>query len=256
MESESSWLAEEYIALWKQWGVDTPLTVSRLLAGTPPIAMPQAPPPKLPPKARVQPRPVSPEAGAISKTPFPNLDAIRLEIGDCTRCVLCEARKQIVFGSGNPKTPLLFIGEAPGADEDQEGLPFVGKAGQLLTKIIEAMGYQRDQFYVANVVKCRPPGNRVPAPEEIGQCLGFLKAQIEVIQPKFIVALGLTAATTLTGQTAAISNLRGRFHPLKWAPEIEVMPTYHPAYLLRNPAAKKMVWDDVKQVKTKLESLS
>lgn len=188
-------------------------------------------------------------------TQFQTLAEVRNWLGECTRCGLCKERKQIVFGAGNEKSPLLFVGEGPGADEDEQGLPFVGKAGQLLNKIIEAMGYDRAKFYIANTVKCRPPENRAPTFEEIQQCLPFLKAQIEVIQPKYIIALGLHAATTLTGQNIAISNLRGRFHKLAWNPDIMVMPTYHPAYLLRNPGAKKMVWDDVRQVKTKLEQL-
>lgn len=148
----------------------------------------------------------------------------------------------------------MFVGEGPGADEDREGLPFVGKAGQLLTKIIEAMGYHREACYIANVVKCRPPENRTPLPFEIDECSPFLKAQIEAVNPRFIVALGGCAAATLLKTTSGISSLRGRLHPLPWNPAIRVMPTYHPAYLLRNPDAKRLVWEDVKQVKSQLES--
>lgn len=142
----------------------------------------------------------------------------------------------------------MFVGEGPGANEDKTGLPFVGRAGDLLTKIIEAMSLNRDQIYIANVVKCRPPGNRVPLPEEIEQCLPFLKAQIEVIKPEIIVALGLTASSTLSGQDCTMGELRGKFHPLLWDTKISVMATYHPAYLLRNPNAKKIVWEDMKLV--------
>lgn len=220
----------EYLALWKAWGVETPLKDYPL-----PVRRSPAPAP------------------AIAPGKFTSLEDVRNWIGDCRRCGLCEERKTIVFGSGNPRAKLMFVGEGPGADEDREGVPFVGKAGQLLTKIIEAMGHSRDEFYIANVVKCRPPQNRAPEPSEIEQCAPFLKAQIEMVQPKIIVALGLYAASALTGQSASMNGLRGRFHQLAWAPDIKVMPTYHPAYLLRNPSAKKLVWEDMKLVNSELE---
>lgn len=254
-------LQSEYLALWKQWGVDSPLFGS--------VPRPTLPATKPKPALKTKGPTVSTPVVAPAATPFSSpaptdlntlkdlksLEAVRAVLGECRRCGLCQERKQIVFGSGSAQSPLLFVGEGPGADEDAQGLPFVGKAGGLLTKIIEAMGYQRDAFYIANVVKCRPPENRAPQPEEIAACLPFLRAQIEVIRPRYIIALGLYAATTLTGRSSAISALRGRFHPLQWNPEIQVMPTYHPAYLLRNPAAKKMVWEDVKQVKTELDRM-
>lgn len=189
-------------------------------------------------------------------TDFPKtLVKIREWLGDCQRCRLCETRNSIVFGTGNEKAKLLFVGEGPGADEDAQGLPFVGRAGKLLDKIIEAMGYQRSDVYIANVVKCRPPQNRTPLPDESEQCMPFLQAQINAIAPQIIVALGLPAATNLTGKMQNMSALRGKFHSLHWNPSVFVMPTYHPAYLLRNPPAKRFVWNDMKLVRAKLESL-
>lgn len=188
------------------------------------------------------------------------LDEVRAEIGDCRRCRLCEQRNNIVFGVGNPKAQLMFVGEAPGRDEDLKGEPFVGRAGQLLTKIIEAMKFGREDVYIANVVKCRPPENRNPAPDEITTCEPFLLRQIEIIQPKIIVGLGNFAVQTLLQTEAKITGLRGRFHPWPSAvvkakfetrlPEgsIQLMPTYHPAFLLRNPSMKRPVWEDMQQV--------
>jgi uracil-DNA glycosylase len=174
-----------------------------------------------------------------------SLDAVRAELGDCRRCGLCERRTQIVFGVGNPKAELVFVGEGPGAEEDAQGIPFVGAAGQLLTKMIEAMGFARSDVYICNVVKCRPPGNRNPEPEEIAACEPFLKAQIAAIQPKAIVALGKFAAQTLLRDQTAISRLRGLWRSYC---DIPLMPTFHPAYLLRNPSDKKLAWADLKQV--------
>ncbi len=173
------------------------------------------------------------------------LDEIRVELGDCKRCKLCGTRKQIVFGVGNPRAELVFVGEGPGADEDAQGIPFVGKAGQLLTKMIEAMGFSRDDVYICNVVKCRPPNNRNPEPDEIDACEPFLQAQLRSIQPKVIVALGKFAAQTLLRDPAPISRLRGSWREYCG---IKLMPTFHPAYLLRSPEEKKHAWADLKQV--------
>lgn len=173
------------------------------------------------------------------------LQSIRDEMGDCVRCKLCKGRKSIVFGEGNPSASLMFIGEGPGADEDEQGRPFVGRAGQLLTKMIEAMGFRREDVYIANIVKCRPPNNRNPEPDEIESCEPFLKKQIGMIRPKVIVALGKFAAQTLLKTPVPISRLRGRFGDYEG---IAVMPTYHPAYLLRSPGEKRVVWDDLKKV--------
>ncbi len=181
------------------------------------------------------------------------LEDIALKLKNCQKCQLSKYRKNIVFGAGNSKAALMFVGEGPGADEDEQGLPFVGKAGQLLTKIIEAMHYSRNRVYIANVVKCRPPNNRTPLPEEVKECFPFLKKQIEIINPKVIVALGNSAASALLNTEEKISSLRGRFYPLYWKTEICVMPTFHPSYLLRNNDAKKIVWDDMKKVLAKLE---
>jgi len=182
-----------------------------------------------------------------------SLEAIKTEIGaDCRRCKLCTlGRSQIVFGVGNPKARLMFVGEAPGEDEDKKGEPFVGRAGQLLTKIIEAIGMTRDQVYIANVIKCRPPGNRNPEPDEVASCEPFLFRQIDVIQPKVIVPLGKFAAQSLLKTVDPITKLRGRQFDYRGA---VLIPTFHPAYLLRNPSAKREVWDDMKRVRAILQS--
>jgi DNA polymerase len=175
------------------------------------------------------------------------LKTIRLDLGDCTRCKLHGmGRRQIVFGVGNPDAELMFVGEAPGADEDIQGEPFVGRAGQLLTKIIEAIGLRREDVYIANVIKCRPPGNRNPEPDEVMQCEPFLFRQIDAIRPKVIVALGKFAAQSLLRTSEPITRIRGREFGYRGA---VLIPTYHPAYLLRNPSAKREVWEDMKRVR-------
>jgi uracil-DNA glycosylase family 4 len=178
------------------------------------------------------------------------LAVIREDLGDCTRCKLHTlGRKQIVFGVGNPNADLMFVGEGPGADEDIQGEPFVGRAGQLLTKIIEAIGMKREDVYIANVIKCRPPGNRNPEPDEVAQCEPFLFRQIDAIKPKVIVALGKFAAQCLLRTSDPITRLRGREYKYR---DAILMPTYHPAYLLRTPSAKREVWEDMKRVKALL----
>jgi uracil-DNA glycosylase len=194
-----------------------------------------------------------PRGLALKSNPAPQgsaatLDAVRAELGDCRRCTLCEGRKQIVFGTGNPKADLVFVGEGPGEEEDKQGVPFVGPAGQLLTKMIEAMKFSRDTVYICNVVKCRPPGNRNPEPNEIAACEPFLKAQLKVIQPKVIVALGKFAAQTLLKVDTPITRLRGQWRSYEG---IDLMPTYHPAYLLRQPDEKKKAWLDLQEVMKK-----
>ncbi len=177
------------------------------------------------------------------------VEDIRRELGDCHRCALGETRTNLVFGAGNESAELVFVGEAPGRDEDLKGVPFVGDAGQLLTKIIQAMGFSRNDVYICNVLKCRPPNNRNPQPVEIEACHPFLLRQLRAISPKVIVAMGTFAAQTLLQTRAPISQLRGRFHDYHGIP---LMPTFHPAYLLRNPAMKREVWDDMKTVLKKL----
>lgn len=173
------------------------------------------------------------------------LQEIREDIGDCTRCKLHTlGRKQIVFGVGNPNADLMFVGEAPGADEDVQGIPFVGRAGQLLTKMIEAMGFGRDEVYIANVIKCRPPENRNPDPDEVERCEPFLFKQIDSIRPKVIVALGAFAAKALLKTQEPISRLRGRVYDYHGA---QLIPTFHPSFLLRSPNQKKYAWDDLKK---------
>jgi DNA polymerase len=175
----------------------------------------------------------------------PELLVIREEIGECTRCKLAPGRTRLVFGVGNPRAELLFVGEGPGADEDRQGEPFVGRAGQLLTKMIEAMGYRREEVYIANVVKCRPPENRNPEPDEMDACEPFLRAQIRAVGPKAIVALGKIAAQTLLRDPTPISRLRGRWATYEG---VRLMPTFHPAYLLRSPEEKKKAWEDLQLV--------
>lgn len=173
------------------------------------------------------------------------LEAIRIDLGDCRRCRLSESRKNIVFGAGDPNTRLIFVGEGPGYEEDQRGEPFVGAAGQLLTKIIEAIKYTREKVYICNIIKCRPPGNRNPMPDEIKACSPFVRRQIAAIKPDFICALGTFAAQTLLDTKEPISKLKGSFHNYMG---IRVLPTYHPAYLLRNPDKKRGVWEDMKML--------
>ncbi len=174
------------------------------------------------------------------------LNKIREELGDCQRCPLAKTRTNLVFGAGNPDARLMFVGEAPGRDEDREGIPFVGRAGQLLTKIIQAINMTRDQVYIANILKCRPPNNRNPETEEIEKCYPFLQQQIKVIQPRIICALGAFAAQTLLQTKTPIGRLRGRGHPFN--KHSLVIPTYHPAFLLRNPNKKRDVWEDMQLV--------
>jgi len=188
-----------------------------------------------------------PVSMTIPLTPVDALAAVRTEIGDCTRCKLHTlGRTQVVFGVGNPNADLMFVGEAPGADEDVQGIPFVGRAGQLLTKIIEAIGMKREEVYIANVIKCRPPQNRNPEPDEVETCEPFLFRQIDVIQPKVIVALGKFGAQTLLRTLDPISRLRGRVFEYRGS---KLIPTFHPAYLLRNPSSKREVWEDMKLVR-------
>jgi DNA polymerase len=182
----------------------------------------------------------------VFTSPADALLAVRSDLGDCVRCKLHSlGRRHIVFGVGHPSADLMFVGEAPGADEDIKGEPFVGRAGQLLTKIIEAMGMRRDDVYIANLIKCRPPSNRNQEPDEVEQCEPFLLRQIDVIKPRVIVALGKFAAQALLRTTEPITRLRGREYQYR---EAILMPTYHPAYLLRTPSAKRQVWEDMKRV--------
>lgn len=170
-------------------------------------------------------------------------------IGNCHRCKLHRGRSRIVFGSGNPSAELLFVGEGPGAEEDRQGLPFVGAAGQLLTRMIEAMGYQKNDVYICNVVKCRPPNNRDPEPDEVKACERFLKTQLAIVKPKVIVTLGKYAAQTLLRSDRPISHLRGQWYQYEG---VELLPTYHPAYLLRSPEKKREAWQDLQKVMTAL----
>jgi uracil-DNA glycosylase len=179
------------------------------------------------------------------------LKKICADMAGCQLCRLGKVRNNLVFGDGNPQAKIVFVGEAPGADEDAQGLPFVGRAGQLLTKIIEAMGLKRQDVYICNILKCRPPQNRNPLPDEIAACEPFLKQQLRSISPQIICALGTFAAKTLLKTEVPITVMRGRFH---FYEGIKLMPTYHPAYLLRNPGAKKLVWEDVQLIMRELQN--
>ncbi len=232
--------------------VPVPVPVMRR-APVPAPALSPAPALEVRPLPVAAPRPLAPivEQGPAATSASqkgsgsPGLLAIRADLGDCRRCKLAGGRTTLVFGVGAPRAELMFVGEGPGADEDLQGEPFVGKGGQLLTKMIEAMGYRREQVYIANVVKCRPPGNRDPEPDEIEACEPFLRRQIEAVGPKVIVALGKFAAHTLLRSTIPITRLRGQWSEYQG---VKLMPTFHPAYLLRSPAEKVKAWEDLKLV--------
>lgn len=217
------------------------------------VAHPSPPPPR--PAAAPTPSPresggeqaASPDAAVRAA----ELAALAQTVAGCTRCRLCEGRKTVVFGSGNPDADLMLIGEGPGAEEDRQGLPFVGAAGELLTRILQAIEVQRQEVYIANVVKCRPPGNRDPQPDEVAACRAYLERQIELVQPRIIVALGRISAQTLLGTESPIGQMRGRWFQVKGVP---TMVTYHPAALLRNQALKRPTWEDMQQVRDRLRA--
>jgi DNA polymerase len=193
---------------------------------------------------------VAEDPGTAARQKEALLKALREEIGDCQRCKLAKGRKNIVFGEGNADAMLMFIGEGPGREEDLQARPFVGDAGKVLTNLIKKMGLERDDVYIANIVKCRPPMNRDPESDEIETCIPFLEKQIEIIQPRIIMALGRIAAQRLIESSIPISKMRGRFYDYKGIP---VMPTFHPAYLIRNPKDKWLTWDDAQKVLEKLK---
>ncbi len=233
-------------------GVAAPLRISVTEESSLPKFAPKAAPAQAAPAAHVP--LVLPPAGpslfeAVDKVINDSVFKIREDLGECTRCKLHKGRNKIVFGDGNPKAELVFVGEGPGADEDMQGLPFVGRAGKLLTQMIEAMGLQRKDVYICNVVKCRPPENRAPEPDEVSSCSPYLMRQIDAIHPKVIVCLGATAAKTILNTTRGISQFRGEW--LEWRGH-KLMATYHPAYLLRNPPAKADVWKDLQKVMAEL----
>ncbi|MGI5861720.1 MAG: uracil-DNA glycosylase [Myxococcales bacterium] len=212
----------------------------------PVVRPPERGAPIAPPPAASAPRQApAPQARSVAATGRRMLEQIRAELGDCRRCRLAAGRMHLVFGVGNPRAQIVFVGEGPGAEEDRQGIPFVGTAGELLTKMIEAMGFTRDEVYICNVVKCRPPGNRNPEPDEIAACEPFLMAQLASIQPKVIVTLGKFAAQTLLRDSTPITRLRGNWREYCG---IKLMPTFHPAYLLRSPGEKRKAWEDLKLV--------
>jgi uracil-DNA glycosylase family 4 len=221
-------------------------------AAPPAAAHPPAPPAPPVAAAPVAAAPVTaPAAAPRAAEASPDERRTRLallaeEVRSCTRCVLHQTRRKTVFSRGDPFAELIFVGEGPGGEEDVQGLPFVGPAGQLLDRMIAAMGYQRDEVYIANIVKCRPPNNRKPEPDEMASCMPYLVEQLGLVKPKVIVALGATAVQGMCGTTTGITRLRGTWKSYKGA--IPIMPTFHPAYLLRNPAAKREVWADLQEV--------
>ncbi len=206
-----------------------------------------------PAQAKTPPAPTSAGPGPGAAPPG-RLQILQQEtLGECTRCKLHRGRTHIVFGVGNPDADLVFVGEGPGADEDRQGIPFVGRAGQLLTKMIKAMGQSRDDVYICNVVKCRPPNNRDPEPDEVEACEPFLKAQLEILKPRVIVGMGRYACQTLLQDRTPISRMRGRWHTYEG---VDFMPTFHPAYLLRSPEKKREAWADLQLVMKRLAAPS
>jgi len=234
--------AVEYLQYLKEQGITHVPASGKTFAKKAPA--PAAPPPAAPPPA---PRPSAPARRASSGAD--TLESIAAEIAACQSCPLAATRLNVVPGQGALRPDVMFVGEGPGADEDEQGLAFVGRAGQLLTKMISAMGYARDQVFIGNIVKCRPPGNRVPSPEEMAGCIPFLKRQIAVIRPKLIVCLGATAARGLVQEVLPIGKARGQWREFEGIP---VMLTFHPAYLLRDPRKKGDAWADLKAVLARL----
>lgn len=222
------------------------------LAGSAPPAPPAAPP-ELAAESAPGPAAAARQTGLFAPArERETLEQIREDLGDCRRCKLWQGRKNIVFGSGNPKAELVFVGEGPGAEEDEQGLPFVGRAGQLLTDMIEkGLKIPRPEVYICNIVKCRPPGNRKPERDEVAACREFVERQIESIRPRMICALGATAAETLLETRESMGRLRGRWHEFRGIP---VMVTYHPAFLLRDPSRKAETWADLKLIRARLQS--
>ena len=242
LRAHLEWQAETGATGLERASLDAPSNASNLSTQSPAFAAPSAaaPAPALPlPTVPVAPRP---ERSGDAQA---RLQLLAEAVAPCTKCALSAHRKQTVFARGTGSSGLCFVGEGPGADEDAQGLPFVGAAGQLLDRMIVAMGLGRDEVYVCNVVKCRPPDNRKPEPEEMAACMPYLEQQLELIAPTVIVALGATAVQGLFGTTEGITRLRGKWKSLRG---VDVMPTFHPAYLLRNPAAKREVWEDLQEV--------
>lgn len=245
--------AHQRIELEKSFGVsDLPLFKRTKKGAAEPqrLAEERAPSPPQPPVEQTAPPAPAAAEGALSKAEA--IEQLRKEVEGCMRCDLHRTRMNLVFGSGNPNADLMFVGEAPGEEEDKQGEPFVGKAGQLLTKMIEAIGMKRSDVYICNILKSRPPGNRAPMPHEVAACLPFLKKQIRIIRPRILCALGATAAKTLLGTTQPIGALRGRFFDYESG---KLLPTFHPSYLLRSPWEKAKAWEDLKKVRDTLKAM-
>jgi uracil-DNA glycosylase family 4 len=251
LEALQTWGVRDVLGVQLPQPPETPQPVEPLIrepesvpGGQP---LPAYPPPMTdPPGIQGTLLPAAGDGGHLSELTFERLEAVAK---DCSRCRLHQTRTHVVFGVGNPRAELMFVGEAPGRDEDLQGEPFVGRAGQLLTRIIEAIGLTRAEVYLANVIKCRPPNNRNPQEDEIARCEPYLLRQIELVKPRLIVALGTFAAQTLLQTKQPISHLRGRFHTYH---HVRLMPTFHPAFLLRNPERKRDVWEDMQAVQREL----
>jgi DNA polymerase len=257
-EPRASDVAAELRALCAQWRAHLAWQRRGGRLNAPAGAMPRVAVPILegsapaaPPAAVEEPAPAA-AAAAFGERSTSSLAEVRQDLGDCRRCQLADARQNLVFGVGHPEAQVVFVGEAPGGDEDRQGEPFVGAAGQLLTRMIAAMGLTRDEVYICNILKCRPPRNRDPEPDEVAACEPFLKRQLEAIRPRVIVALGRYAAQCLLRTRAPIGALRGRWHEYEG---VRLMPTYHPAALLRTEALKRPVWDDLKLVMAEMDRL-
>jgi len=243
-DKQNQFLAREYAALWRAYGIAFPLLPYPWEPEAPVI---EATEPQVSPAAT---NPLPETAPPVIEAP--QLEAIRRKLGHGCGSTFCRGRKNLVFGEGNPNARLVFIGEAPSPEEDEQGRVLVGKAGMLLAKIIEAMGFKTEDVYVANLVKCHTGSQKAPDTEQVEHCLPFLQAQLEAIAPEVIVSLGGLATQALVGPTAVLSVVRGRFQSLIWNPRVAVLPTYNPTYLLRNAEAKKAVWEDMKLVMARL----
>ena len=229
-----------HITAEQAWGLDPELMVTDDVS--------QATSSPVPTSAPAQPSAAPDQAERILE-----LNAMATEVAACQRCDLCQERTQTVFGDGHPNADLVFVGEGPGAEEDRQGIPFVGRAGQLLTKMIESIGMTREEVYIGNIVKCRPPKNRAPLPTEIAACRPYLIKQLALLQPKVIVTLGNVATQAMLQNQQSISRLRGHFQDFNG---IALMPTFHPAYLLRSPSKKQLVWEDLQLIRDRLKACS
>lgn len=253
LEALQTWGVRDVLAAHTPRPPETPQSTEPAMPSPTIASVFQPPPTSSLPRSAPQQETLLPPTGSVNHLSQLSLTQLAAVAKECTQCRLHQSRTHVVFGVGNPQAELMFVGEAPGRDEDLQGEPFVGRAGQLLTRIIEAIGLKRSDVYIANVLKCRPPNNRNPEEDEIGHCEPYLLRQIDLIKPHLIVALGTFAAQTLLKTKQPISHLRGRFHIYH---HVRLMPTFHPAFLLRNPERKRDVWEDMQAVQRELRQTS